>query len=150
MERLKFVLISVLVLVFVLVTPARTQTTPQIQLPYNLNVALCVNDWDRALNIVQEMLSSSSIGADARSQLTSLSTQLEAYQARSLQVDQSDACEAAIAAGQGGNVNSIGSSSGCVLGNMAADGRCFSNPSAAKRHSRSVEEGDRPASERSQ
>jgi hypothetical protein len=165
MKLIRYVLLSALMLVLVIASPARTQTVDVSQLPANLNIALCVNDWNRASSMVQQLLSSNLTSAASKQQLTALQRQIEKYQAGDLRVDQSDACAAAVASGlNDGNLLSAETSSNntsanqaglstpsnpaiatCSSGTMAVDGRCLSNQTAARRHNRSWELGDRPA-----
>jgi hypothetical protein len=159
MKLINFALIFVLVLLLALSAPARTQTTDStsspltdiVQLPAGLNIAMCVNDWDKALNIVQKLLGDT-ITAESRQQLVTLRSKLEDYRARGVKIDQSNECAAAIpAAGQSERTSNRGSSSSSRNCNssrhITADGRCFANRAAKKRHERSLVNGDRPSSE---
>ena len=151
MKLINFALIFVLVLLLALSAPARTQTTDIVQFPAELNIAMCVNDWDKALNIVQKLLGDTTT-AESRQQLVTLRSKLEDYRARGVQIDQSNECAAAIpAAGRSESVSNRGSSNSsrnCNSSrNITADGRCFANRAAKKRHERSWVNGDRPSSE---
>ena len=164
MKLIRYILLSALMLVLVIASPARTQTVDVSQLPANLNIALCVNDWNRASSMVQQLLGSSLTSAASKQQLIVLQGQIEKYQSGELQVDQSDACAAAVASGlNNGNLLPEEASSSntstnraelptqanpaiatCSSGTMGVDGRCLSNQTAARRHNRSWELGDRP------
>jgi hypothetical protein len=142
MKLLQYILISVLMLGIALAAPARTQTTP-IRLPFNLNVALCVNNWDQASSLVQQMLISPNLSSGDRSQLLALSTQIKSYQTAGVPIDQSDACAMAIAPTPSNSTRvSLLPASNCVSGNLMVNGRCLSNQTAVRRYSRSVQEGD--------
>jgi hypothetical protein len=171
MKLIRYVLLSVLVFVLAIATPARTQTVDVSQLPIRLNTALCVNDWNRASTMVQQLLSSDLTPVASKQQLIILQRQIEQYRSGNLSIDQSDACAAAVASGFG-NGNTIradrpGSSANsnvanrpnstrpnsanpaiatCNSGYASIDGRCLSNQTAARRHNRSWELGDRPSS----
>lgn len=165
MKLLRYALLSVLILVLAIALPARTQTVDVSQLPANLNVALCMNDWNRASSMVQQLLDSNSTSAASKQQLILLQRQIQQYRAGNLRVDQSDACAAAVASGlNDGNLLSAETSANntsanrvelptqanpaiatCSSGAMSVDGRCLSNQTAARRHNRSWELGDRPA-----
>lgn len=150
MKLTNFALIFALVLLLVVATPARTQTINIAQLPTELNIALCMNNWDKALNLLQPLISSDTISAQSHQQLVALRSKIEDYRAKRAQVDQSDACAAAIATTgpnrnvSTNNVTSNRGSSGAST-NCAADGKCFANLAAKKRHNRSWAEGDRPS-----
>lgn len=164
MKLIRYVLLSALMLVLVIASPARTQTVDVRQLPTNLNIALCMNDWNRASTMAQQLLSSDLTPAASKQQLIILQRQIEKYQAGSLRVDQSDACAAAVDSGFGnGNTLARETSSNnssptpadrptqanpaiatCTSGNMSVDGRCLSNQTAVRRRNRSWELGDRP------
>jgi len=145
MKLLKYIFISLLVLGVALIAPAKTETIP-VRLPLNLNAALCVNNWDRALTLVQQMLNSPSLTAGDRTSLITLSTQIKTYQISGRAVDQSNACADAIAPSQGSNITiSLSPNSNCISSTLAVNGRCLSNGTAVRRFSRSLEEGDRPS-----
>ncbi|HEY9749533.1 MAG TPA: hypothetical protein V6C63_12690 [Allocoleopsis sp.] len=164
MKLLRYALLSVLILVLAIALPARTQTVDVSQLPANLNVALCMNDWNRASSMVQQLLGSNATSAASKQQLILLQRQIEKYRAGNFRVDQSDACAAAVASGlNDGNLLSAETASNntspnrvelptqanpaiatCSAGTMSVDGRCLSNQTAARRHNRSWELGDRP------
>ena len=118
MKLLKYILISLLVLGVLLIAPARTQTA-SMRLPRDLNVAICLNNWDRASALVQQLLDSSTLSSDERVQLGVLSSQIADYRTNKTSVDQSDACATAIAPAKGAR-----------------------NRTAIRRQNRSVEEGD--------
>lgn len=165
MKLIRYVLLSVLVFVLAIAAPARTQTVDVSQLPVRLNTALCVNDWNRASTMVQQLLSSDLTPAASKQQLIILQRQIEQYRSGNLRVDQSDACAAAVASGFGNgntiqadrpgrsansNVASRPNSANpaiatCSSGNMSVNGRCLSNQTAVRRHNRSWELGDRPS-----
>jgi len=165
MKLIRFLVLAVLILCLA-VTPAWTQTPTQIpvaQLPFNLNTALCVNDWGRALSMLQELLSADNSGFD-RQQLLVLRQQIARYEATGARVDQSESCAAAVAVGQGSNTvqqtaqaaslgaasdQNAGGSEGtsqstCNPRYRSTSGKCLSNETAFRRHQRSWEEGDRP------
>lgn len=149
MKLINFALIFVFVLLLALSTPAKTQTTDTVLLPPALNIAMCVNDWDKSLDILQTLLGSDTISADYRQQLVALRSKLEDYQARKVQIDQSEACAAVITpAGRSESVSNRGSSGSSD--HCASNGRCFSNRVAKKRYERSLAEGDHPSPERIQ
>ena len=159
MKFLKLALIAALGLMFALATPARTQTVPFQDLPVTLNTALCVNNWDRAVTIVQQMLGSPTTSAQLRQHLTALQPRLKDYRARGIRLDQRDACAAAIAPTQSHTIAVSGSSSTtvqptshpvapapsatCAPERTAADGRCMTTGAGATRRNQSLENGDR-------
>lgn len=118
MKLLRYLLIAFLVFGVALVGPARTQTAP-LRLPRALNATLCLNQWDRASSLVQQLLDSPTLAAGDRSQLAVLSAQIKNYQTTKASVDQSDACARALLPAQGTR-----------------------NRTAVRRQNRSIEEGD--------
>ena len=164
MKLIRYVLLSALMLVLVIASPARTQTVDVSQLPTRLNTALCMNDWNQASTMVEQLLSSSLTPAASKQQLIILQRQIEKYRAGGVRVDQSDACAAAVDSGFGNGstlareTSSNNSSATladrptqanpaiatCSSGSMSVDGRCLSNQTAVRRHNRSWELGDRP------
>ncbi|HEY9623023.1 MAG TPA: hypothetical protein V6C78_21895 [Crinalium sp.] len=142
MKLLKYILISILVLGIALIAPAMTQPIPT-HLPLNLSAALCINNWDRALALVQQMLNSPDVSSSDRTQLVALSAQIRHYQQYGGPVDQSDACASAISPGQSHVATNRSPGFNCAATHLTVDGRCFANQTAARRYSRSIEEGDR-------
>lgn len=141
MKIINFALIFVLVLLLALSAPGRTQTTAPVLLPPSLNTAMCVNDWEKALSILQTLLGSDTTTVESRQQLVALRSKIQEYRARRVQIDQSDACAAAlIPVGRNESVSNRGSSDSS--NHCTTDGRCFGNRSAKKRHERSLAEGD--------
>ena len=165
MRLVHFVLTFMLGLLLVLATPILTPATQTAGLPVGLNTALCMNDWDKALNILQQMINTKTTTAATQQQLVALRSTVEDYRARNVRIDQSEACAAAILPAKPNQSISTHTTQGasstamlrkpqpsanCNASNLAADGKCLQNKVAKQRHNRSWEAGDRPASERTQ
>lgn len=134
MKLLKYLLISVLVFGIALSSPARTQTPP-VRWPRDLSAALCMNNWNEALTIMQYMLSSPSLQSAERSQLVSLSTQIRGYQRAGTLIDQSEACEMAISP-------SLRTRDSNTRAQRISNTQSASSEAAANRRRRSAEAGD--------
>lgn len=133
MKLLKYLFISVLVFGITLISPARSQTPPR--LPVDLSAALCMNNWDQALTLVQQMLNASTLSPTERSQLATLSTQIREYQRAETLIDQSEACETAIFPGWRSSHRYAQRSGDAPSANA-------SSQVAENRRRRSIEEGD--------
>ncbi|HHP7245300.1 MAG TPA: hypothetical protein ACFE0H_11500 [Elainellaceae cyanobacterium] len=80
------------------VTRAQTQMSDMETLHLNLQAAVCQNDWNRALQYVNPMISSSQLTNRSRIELIQFRQQLQIWQSTGATVDNVPNCEEAIAA----------------------------------------------------
>ncbi|NJL86025.1 MAG: hypothetical protein HC886_08645 [Leptolyngbyaceae cyanobacterium SM1_1_3] len=80
-----------------LVSAAQAQVIPASQLQQELQLAICLNAWNYALDLVDPLIGSDEITADRRSQLIQFRRQLQTYEASGTVVSNIPNCEAALA-----------------------------------------------------
>ncbi|MFE4105679.1 DVUA0089 family protein [Almyronema epifaneia] len=76
---------------------AKAQTIPASRLQQELQLAVCLNAWDYALDLSDPLIASSEISPSDRAQLIQLRRQLQNYQARGTVVANQPNCEAVLA-----------------------------------------------------
>jgi hypothetical protein len=79
--------------------PALAQLTVPIELATRINNAACLNDWNTALNAIQQLIGNSNITPEYRQQLIAYRARFEDWRATGQQFDQSNNpnCSEAIA-----------------------------------------------------